>query len=264
MILAADRSKRGRCDDTEEVARKARRGFFAVIDPHLGGGGTSLHVSPRGEVKCVRGPRSNTVFRVFHESRVTKHESRPFVACFDRRVVRNAGQARAGTRHETRLLPGARRKPARIPRFSRITKHESRDTAFFRNTAFSVAPMVLVGTEALQSCFFGRNVLWVDSDDAVARNENPVRARRGRAGWRQQSRPSNGFSGIYETRDPSHGSSLARGASRREFRGFHESRDTRHETRLFSGPKHGFSVAPMVLVGTEALQSFFSGRGGLA
>ena len=27
----------------------------------------------------------------FHESRDTKHESRPFFACFDRRVVRNAG-----------------------------------------------------------------------------------------------------------------------------------------------------------------------------
>ena len=38
---------------------------------------------------------------------------------------------------------------------------------------------------------------------------------------------------------------------------FHETRDTRHESRLFSDPKHGFSVARMVLVGTEALQSFF-------
>ena len=33
-------------------------------------------------------------------------------------------------RPETRLLPGARRKPARIPRFSRNTNHESRITAF--------------------------------------------------------------------------------------------------------------------------------------
>ena len=32
----------------------------------------------------------NTAFKVFHESRVTKHESRPFFACFDRQVVRNA------------------------------------------------------------------------------------------------------------------------------------------------------------------------------
>ena len=50
MILAADRSKRGRCDGTEELGRKARRGFLAVIDLHLGG--TSLHFSlenPRNE-----------------------------------------------------------------------------------------------------------------------------------------------------------------------------------------------------------------------
>ena len=40
-------------------------------------------------------------------------------------------------RHETRLLPGARRKPARIPRFSRNTRHETRITAFLpsRQTA---------------------------------------------------------------------------------------------------------------------------------
>ena len=34
------------------------------------------------------------------------------------------------TSHETRLFPGARRKPARVPRFSRNTKHETRITAF--------------------------------------------------------------------------------------------------------------------------------------
>ena len=34
----------------------------------------------------------NMAFMVFHESRDTKHESRPFIACFDRRVVRNAGK----------------------------------------------------------------------------------------------------------------------------------------------------------------------------
>ena len=96
-----------------------------------------------------------------------------------------------------------------------------------------MARLVPVGTEALQSCFFGRNVLWVESDDAVAGNENLIHACRGRAGWRQQSRPSHGFSGIYEIRDPRHGVSLARGASRREYRGFHETRDTRPETRLF-------------------------------
>ena len=91
----------------------------------------SLHFSPRGEAKWVRGPSGrgasraekkgarnmackvfhesrNKAFTVhrpsdissganqapahgFHETRDTKHESRPFFACFDRRVVRNAG-----------------------------------------------------------------------------------------------------------------------------------------------------------------------------
>ncbi len=92
-----------------------------------------LLFSPPGEAKCVRGlsgrgerrlaragvlaksPPSplgsrNTTFTFhrpsdisfganqapangFHESRDTKHESRPFIVCFDRRVVRNAGYA---------------------------------------------------------------------------------------------------------------------------------------------------------------------------
>ncbi len=103
--------------------------------------GASLHVSPRGEAKWVRGPSGLGASRAeekgasrlaragvleqyiehgkqaqrspgghtacfdrrvvrhaglasshgFHESRDTKHESRPFFACFDRRVVRHAG-----------------------------------------------------------------------------------------------------------------------------------------------------------------------------
>ena len=64
---------------------------------------STLHVSPRGEAKWVRGPSGrgasraeeksarSTAFKVFHESRVTKHESRPFFACSGRHVVRNAG-----------------------------------------------------------------------------------------------------------------------------------------------------------------------------
>ena len=44
-----------------------------------------LPFSPRGEAKCVRGARAarrekarNWAFMVFHESRDTRHESRPF------------------------------------------------------------------------------------------------------------------------------------------------------------------------------------------
>ncbi len=57
----------------------------------------NLHFSPRGEAKCVRGPSdissgaNQAPSHGFHESRDTNHESRPFFACFDRRVVRNAG-----------------------------------------------------------------------------------------------------------------------------------------------------------------------------
>ncbi len=58
---------------------------------------TGLHFSPRGEAKCVTGPSdissgaNQAPSHGFHESRDTKHESRPFFACFDRRVVRHAG-----------------------------------------------------------------------------------------------------------------------------------------------------------------------------
>ena len=213
--------------------------------------------------KAAFPPRRRGKVPAHHESgfsslsRATSHE--PLLVRFSR-----------DTDHATWFFPVPPATPRRAtpsPANGFFTNHESRITkhGFFqtRNTAFSVAPMVLVGTEALQSCFFGRNVLQVDSDDAVAGTENLIRARRERAGWRRQSRPSHFLSGVYETRDPRHGVSLARGASRREFRGFHESRDPRHETRLFSGPKHGFSVAPMVLVGTEALQSFFWSEAGL-
>ena len=57
--------------------------------------------------------------------------------------------------------------------------------------------------------FSAGNVLWVDSADAVARNENLTHARRERAGWGRQNRPSHFLSGIYEARDTRHGVSLA-------------------------------------------------------
>ena len=67
---------------------------------------SSLHVSPRGEAKCVRGPSGrgasraeekgacNFAFKVFHESRVTKHESRPFY-----RVLRPSGGEKCRLTH---------------------------------------------------------------------------------------------------------------------------------------------------------------------
>ena len=67
----------------------------------------------------------------------TKTSSKPIGAApgGDNKTARAAA---AKVFHGTRDtgLPGAPRKPARIPRFSRNTRHETRITAFFRNTAF--------------------------------------------------------------------------------------------------------------------------------
>ena len=110
-----------------------------------------------------------------------------------------------------------------------FTNHETRNTAFFRNTVFPWLVWCLLVLKPF-SLFFGLNLLWVESDDAVAGNENPVRARRGRAVWRRQSRPSHGFSGIYETRDPSRGFSWreAQAGANSEVFTKHETRDTKH------------------------------------
>ena len=155
------------------------------------------------------------------------------------------------TNHETRITA-----------FMFFTNHETRDTkhGFFqtRNTAFPWLVWCSLVLKPFSLVFSAGMCSRLTVMTPLLGTKNLIHARRGRSGWRRQSRPSHGLSGIYETRDPGHGVSLARGASRREFRGFHETRDTRHETRLFSDPKHGFSVASMVLVGTEALQSFFS------
>ena len=169
--------------------------------------------------------------------------------------------------HETRdtSLLGAPRGvpsgPARIPRFSRNTRHETRITAFLVLKPFSL--------------FFGRETVYVESDDAVAGNENPIRARRGQVGWGEKCRPvaaflrvmgrlwcgmggmgrpeplsaqrphqQQGLSGFHATRDPRHGYCQARGASRREFRGVHESRDTKHESQLLCFPTHDFPRFP--------------------
>ena len=50
--------------------------------------------------------------------------------------------------------------------------HESRITAFFRNTAFPVARMVPVGTEALQSCFFRSGMLGIRRKEPFLRSRD--------------------------------------------------------------------------------------------
>ena len=86
----------------------------------------SLHFSPLGEAevrkRAVRTRRKplgvrKMAFKVFHESRDTKHESR--LLCFSR-----------DTRHETRGFspkPPVEPQPYRLPRFW-VTKHETRNT----------------------------------------------------------------------------------------------------------------------------------------
>ena len=70
---------------------------------------SDLHVSPRGEAKCVRGPSGR----------------------------------------------GARRKPAQVPRFSRNTDHETRDTAFMFFTNHGFYASCLGATAVLPAWFWG-------------------------------------------------------------------------------------------------------------
>ena len=102
--------------------------------------------------------------------------------------------------------------------------------------------MVPVGTEALQSFFFGLNLIWVDSDDAVAGNENLIRARRGRAGWRRKSRPIHVLSGIYETRDTVLAGREAQADANSKVFTNHETRNTNHGFFQTRGSKQGLLV----------------------
>ena len=89
-----------------------------------------------------------------HETRITAFfESRLFLVCPDRRVVRNAGK-RSTCRPRGARCAGCRH-PRRQHGFMHFTKHAT------RNTAFPVARLVPVGTEALQSCFFGPGLLGI-------------------------------------------------------------------------------------------------------
>ena len=116
------------CCKSSAPAHCGNRGidFMDVSRPRVTFPG--LQVSPSGEVKGLR---------------VTNRESRPFSR---RRAKKKFVGSRSRsprpssffTNHETRdtkhgFRRGARRKPAQVPRFSRNTSHESRNTAF---TAF--------------------------------------------------------------------------------------------------------------------------------
>ena len=71
------------------ASRLARAGVLAKSPPSpLGSRNTA---SPVHRPSDVSSGANQAPSHGFHESRDTKHESRPFFACFDRRVVRHAG-----------------------------------------------------------------------------------------------------------------------------------------------------------------------------
>ena len=89
------------------------------------------------------GEKCRLACKVFHESR-------------DKAIAWRAAQASANsevfTKHETQ-----------------ITNHGFFQT---RNTAFPVARMVLVGTEALQSCFFRSGMLGIRREEPFLRSRD--------------------------------------------------------------------------------------------
>ena len=75
--------------EEQGASRLARAGVFAKSPPSpLGSRNTA---SPVHRPSDVSSGANQAPSHGFHESRDTKHESRPFFACFDRRVVRHAG-----------------------------------------------------------------------------------------------------------------------------------------------------------------------------
>ena len=133
---------------------------------------------------------------------------------------------------------GARKTACKVFHESRDTSHESR------------LLWCLLVLEALQSCFFcpgmlgnrtGRRSpcgLRIGASQASA-SRKPLITRPLRKTNHETRVTAVTFFTNHESRNTNQGLCV-----------FHESRNTRHETRLFF-------VAPMVLVGTEALQSFF-------
>ena len=146
----------------------------------------------------------------------TKHETRPFFACFDRRVVRNAGKPlllRFFTNHETRI------------------------------TAFPVARLVHVGTEALQSCFFRPGLLG-NRTGRRSPCESRIRASQALTGRNPLI--------LRSLRNTNHETQVTAFM----FLTDHESRNTTHGFVFFTNYESRNMVS-MVHVGTEALQSFF-------
>ena len=142
-------------------------------------------------------------------------------------------------------------------RFSRITKHETRNTAFFRPGLRSMKIMVRemslirgLGAPAKEMSFRHHLALFKDysclllptiAHDCPALPTKKMlqavvasqygRGSRGPGRVPRAAPRQPGCTVEHTNHEPR--SFLARGASRREFRGFHESRVTRHESRPF-------------------------------
>ena len=165
-------------------------------------------------------------------SRITKHESRNTAfLLFTKHETRN-------TAISCRAARGALWAGANSEVFTNHDEHESRITAFY---AFSVVPMVPVGTEALQSCFFCPGLL----GNRTGRREVQSARSRIRASQAFTShkplilRPLRNTS----TRDTAIACRAARGAlwagANSEVFTKHETRDTNHGFLCFSRGSYG-------------------------
>ena len=154
-------------------------------------------------------------------------------------------------------IPG-RATPGPSHGFSRITKHESRNTAFFRPGLRSMKIMVRemslirgLGAPAKEMSFRHHLALFKDHScpllPTIARHcpRLPAKKMLQARVASQYGRRSRGPGRVpraaprqpgctVEQTNHEPGSFLPRGASRREFRGLHESRVTKHESRLFA------------------------------
>ena len=177
---------------------------------------SSLHVSPRGEAKWVRGPsglgasraeekgasrlaRAGVLEPYVEHGKQAQRSPGARMACFDRRVVRNAGwrHIRNPPLHRRRIMSRAAQASAKSEVF---TNHETRDT---KHGFLPAVPQAAVEPRPPRPPGF-----WVTR---------------------------------HETRDTAF---LVRGASQREFQGFHETRDTKHESRLFIETRLFFESPP--------------------
>ena len=153
--------------------------------------------------------------------------------------------------------------------FSRITKHESRNTAFsrpgLRSMKIMVREMSLIrglGAPAKEMSFRHHLALFKDHScpllptiarhcpllpakkmsQALVASQSGRRSRR--PGRVPRAAPRQPGCTVEQTNHEPR-SFLARGASRREFRGLHETRDTKHETRITAFFRRGCArVAP--------------------